>query len=67
MLLNANRLDSAELRFGRVADIGYLHDNPRLIATAAWGMARRRVTTRQRQRHAALDRHGGEHRARAGR
>lgn len=39
VLLNANRLDSAELRFERVADLGYLHDNPRLIAMAAWGMA----------------------------
>jgi DNA-binding SARP family transcriptional activator len=39
VLFNANRLDSAELRFERVADLGYLHDNPRLIAIAAWGMA----------------------------
>jgi DNA-binding SARP family transcriptional activator len=39
VLLNANRLDSAELRFERLADLGYLHDNPRLIAVAAWGMA----------------------------
>lgn len=39
VLLNANRLDSAEARFARLADLGYLHDNPRLIAAAAWGMA----------------------------
>lgn len=39
VLYNANRLDAAELRFERIADLGYLHDNPRLIATAAWGMA----------------------------
>ncbi len=39
VLLNANRLDSAELRLERIADLGYLHDNPRLIAMAAWGMA----------------------------
>ena len=39
VLFNANRVDSAELRFERIADLGYLHDNPRLIALAAWGMA----------------------------
>lgn len=39
VLVNANRLDSAETRFERIADLGYLHDNPRLIASAAWGMA----------------------------
>jgi DNA-binding SARP family transcriptional activator len=39
VLLNANRLDSSELRFERVADLGYVHENPRLIAAAAWGMA----------------------------
>jgi DNA-binding SARP family transcriptional activator len=39
VLLNANRLDGAELRLERIADLGYLHDNPRLIAMAAWGMA----------------------------
>ena len=39
VLLNANRLDSAESRFERIADLGYVHDNPRLIAAAAWGMA----------------------------
>jgi DNA-binding SARP family transcriptional activator len=39
VLFNANRLDSAELRFERIADLGYLHDNPRLIAIAGWGMA----------------------------
>ena len=39
VLFNANRLDSAESRFERIADLGYLHDNPRLIASAAWGMA----------------------------
>jgi DNA-binding SARP family transcriptional activator len=38
VLLNANRLDSAELRFERIADLGYVHDNQRLIAIAAWGM-----------------------------
>ena len=39
VLLNANRLDSAESRFARVADLGYVHDNPRLIAASAWGRA----------------------------
>ena len=39
VLCNANRLDAAELRFERTADLGYLQDNPRLIAMAAWGMA----------------------------
>jgi DNA-binding SARP family transcriptional activator len=39
VLFNANRLDSAEARFERIADLGYLYDNPRLIASAAWGMA----------------------------
>jgi DNA-binding SARP family transcriptional activator len=39
VLFNANRLDSAELRFERIADLGYLYDNPRLIAAASWGMA----------------------------
>ena len=39
VFVNANRLDAAELRFERIADLGYLHDNPRLIAMAAWGMA----------------------------
>ncbi len=39
VLFNADHLDAAELRFERTADLGYLHDNPRLIATAAWGMA----------------------------
>ena len=39
VLLNANRLESADARFVRVADIGYVHDNPRLIAAAAWGRA----------------------------
>ena len=39
VLFNANRLESAESRFMRLADLGYLHDNPRLIAVAAWGRA----------------------------
>ena len=39
VLLNANRLESAESRFVRATDIGYVHENPRLIATAAWGRA----------------------------
>lgn len=39
VLLNANRLESAESRFVRVTDIGYVQDNPRLIAAAAWGRA----------------------------
>jgi DNA-binding SARP family transcriptional activator len=39
ILYNANRLEAAELRFERTADLGYLHDNPRLVALAAWGMA----------------------------
>jgi len=38
-LWNANRLDAAEGRFARVADIGQLRDDPRLIAMAAWGRA----------------------------
>ena len=38
-LFHANRLDSAEARFARVTDLGYLHENPRLVATAAWGHA----------------------------
>ncbi len=38
-LLHANRLDSAESRFDRVTDLGYLQENPRLVATAAWGHA----------------------------
>jgi len=36
-LQNANRLDSAEARFVRAADLGYVQDNPRLVASAAWG------------------------------
>jgi DNA-binding SARP family transcriptional activator len=39
VLFNANRLDAAEARFMRLADLGYVHDNPRLIAVAAWGRA----------------------------
>ena len=39
MLCNANRLEAAELRFERIADLGYVYDNPRLIAVAAWGLA----------------------------
>jgi DNA-binding SARP family transcriptional activator len=39
VLLNANRLESADARFVRVTDVGYVHDNPRLIAAAAWGRA----------------------------
>ena len=39
VLVNAGRLDSAEGRFARVTDIGFVHDNPRLIAAAAWGRA----------------------------
>ena len=39
VLMNANRLDSAESRFARVAELGYLQDNPRMIALAAWGQA----------------------------
>ena len=39
VLLNANRLESAESRFLRATDIGYVQENPRLIATAAWGRA----------------------------
>ena len=38
-LFHANRLESAESRFARVTDIGYLQENPRLVATAAWGHA----------------------------
>lgn len=39
VLQNANRLESAESRFVRVTDIGYLQDNPRLVASSAWGRA----------------------------
>lgn len=39
VLYNANRLDAAESRFVRVADLGYVQDNPRVIAAAAWGRA----------------------------
>jgi DNA-binding SARP family transcriptional activator len=39
VLYNANRLESADARFVRVTDVGYVHDNPRLIAAAAWGRA----------------------------
>ncbi|MET0580172.1 MAG: bacterial transcriptional activator domain-containing protein [Ilumatobacteraceae bacterium] len=39
VLFNANRLDSADARFARVTDLGYILDNPRLIAAAAWGRA----------------------------
>ncbi|MDQ3469598.1 MAG: hypothetical protein M3487_07520, partial [Actinomycetota bacterium] len=38
-LYNANRLESAEARFRRVTDLGYVQDNPRLVASAAWGRA----------------------------
>jgi DNA-binding SARP family transcriptional activator len=39
VLFNANRLESADARFIRVTDIGYVRENPRLIAAAAWGRA----------------------------
>jgi len=39
VLFNANRLESAEARFVRATDIGYVRENPRLIAAAAWGRA----------------------------
>ena len=39
VLCNANRLDAAQLRFERTAELGYLQDNHRLIALAAWGLA----------------------------
>lgn len=39
VLYNANRLESAEARFVRATDIGYVRENPRLIAAAAWGRA----------------------------
>ncbi|MGH9271370.1 MAG: hypothetical protein ACRDZ2_08850, partial [Ilumatobacteraceae bacterium] len=39
VLYNANRLESADARFVRATDIGYVHENPRLIAAAAWGRA----------------------------
>ena len=39
ILYNANRLQAAELRFERTAELGYLTDNVRLNALAAWGMA----------------------------
>ena len=55
VLYNANRLESAESRFVRVTDLGYVHDNPRLIAMAAWGRALVASRARRRRRHAALD------------
>lgn len=39
ILVSANRLDSAEARFERVAELGYVQDNPRIIASSAWGRA----------------------------
>jgi len=39
VLYNANRLDSADARFARVTDLGFVHDNTRLIVAAAWGRA----------------------------
>ena len=39
VLCNANRLESADARFVRATDIGYVHENQRLIAAAAWGRA----------------------------
>lgn len=39
VLCNANRLDAADMRFDRAADLGYVQDNPRVIAAAAWGRA----------------------------
>jgi DNA-binding SARP family transcriptional activator len=39
VLYNANRLESADSRFVRATDIGYVRENPRLIAAAAWGRA----------------------------
>jgi len=39
ILYNANRLEAAEIRFTRAADLGYVQDNPRIIASAAWGRA----------------------------
>jgi DNA-binding SARP family transcriptional activator len=38
-LVNANRLESAHARFDRVTDLGYVQENPRLVAAAAWGHA----------------------------
>ena len=37
VLMSANRLEAAESRFSRVSDLGYVEDNPRMIAAAAWG------------------------------
>ncbi len=39
VLVNANRLESAESRFVRALDLGYVQENPRLVAAAAWGQA----------------------------
>jgi DNA-binding SARP family transcriptional activator len=39
VLYNANRLDSADARFTRVTDLGFVLDNTRLIVAAAWGRA----------------------------
>lgn len=39
VLANSGRLDSADERFRRCADVGLHQDNPRLSAAAAWGRA----------------------------
>lgn len=38
-LCNANRLDVAAARFDRISELGAVQNNPRLVATAAWGQA----------------------------
>ena len=61
VLCNANRLDAAELRFERTADLGYLQDNPRLIAARRVGSGRHGRPPQRSADDAALDRHGREH------
>ncbi len=39
VLVNANRIPLAESRFERVAELGHVQANPRLVAAAAWGRA----------------------------
>ena len=63
VLLNANRLESAESRFVRATDIGYVQENPRLDRHGRVGSSGRRVAPQQPSRHAALDRQRREHRA----
>jgi len=53
-LCNANRLDAAAARFDRISELGAVQNNPRLVATAAWGHAI--IAARRYERAAALQR-----------